>query len=260
MKKVALFIGPSGVGIQFPPAFSVYPPAAMGSVFRAVEEGYSTIAIVDGYFGNVPSVWHKEIIYAMSEGVGVVGSSSMGALRAAELHQHGMLGVGVVFKLFARSILNDDDEVCVSHCPRELDYRPLTYAMVNLRFAFRRMRVLKIITKDDELRFVAHMKGLHFSLRDGEGLRQVLEAEASGGNRDLWKQFQHCYRDVKAADAERLVNMLNCSNFSKKITVGNRCHFPRTAHWRVQFENKRDDLPALGFDAGAFRGVTLVNR
>ena len=102
MKKVALFIGPSGVGIQFPPAFSVYPPAAMGSVFRAVEEGYSTIAIVDGYFGNVPSVWHKEIIYAMSEGVGVVGSSSMGALRAAELHQHGMLGVGVVFKLFAR--------------------------------------------------------------------------------------------------------------------------------------------------------------
>jgi hypothetical protein len=241
VKKVALFIGPSGVGIQFPPAFSVYPPAAMGSVFRAVEEGYSTIAIVDGYFGNV-------------------GSSSMGALRAAELHQHGMLGVGVVFKLFARSILNDDDEVCVSHCPRELDYRPLTYAMVNLRFAFRRMRVLKIITKDDELRFVAHMKGLHFSLRDGEGLRQVLEAEASGGNRDLWKQFQHCYRDVKAADAERLVNMLNCSNFSKKITVGNRCHFPRTAHWRVQFENKRDDLPALGFDAGAFRGVTLVNR
>ena len=43
------------------------------------------IGIIDGYFERVPSVWHKEILWAMAEGIHVFGSASMGALRAAEL-------------------------------------------------------------------------------------------------------------------------------------------------------------------------------
>ena len=61
------------------------PPAAQGDVLMATDDGADVIGIVDGYFQGAPSVWHKEILWAMSRGVRVLGSSSMGALRAAEL-------------------------------------------------------------------------------------------------------------------------------------------------------------------------------
>ncbi len=59
-------------------------PAALGAVRKAVLAGASVIGLVDGVFENVASVWHKGILYALSEGVQVFGAASMGALRAAE--------------------------------------------------------------------------------------------------------------------------------------------------------------------------------
>lgn len=93
----------------------------------------SVIGIIDGYFEGVPSVWHKEILYAMSRGVHVLGASSMGALRAAELYQFGMEGIGAVFEAFRDGRLDDDDEVAVIHGPAELGFPPLSEAMVNIR-------------------------------------------------------------------------------------------------------------------------------
>jgi hypothetical protein len=63
------------------------PPVRQGDVYRVVTRlRPDAIGIVDGYFAHVPSVWHKEILYALAEGVPVYGSASMGALRAAEPH------------------------------------------------------------------------------------------------------------------------------------------------------------------------------
>src|SRR6185295_3890747 len=70
------------------------PPAAQGDVYRASLRRPFAIGIIDGYFERVPAVWHKEILWAMSEGIHVFGSASMGALRAAELALFGMIGVG----------------------------------------------------------------------------------------------------------------------------------------------------------------------
>ena len=58
------------------------------------------VGIIDGYFQQVPSVWHKEILWAMAQGVHVFGSASMGALRAAELAPFGMRGVGLIFEAY----------------------------------------------------------------------------------------------------------------------------------------------------------------
>ena len=57
----------------------------------------------------------------------------MGALRAAELHRFGMIGVGAVFSAYVAGLLSADDEVAVLHAPAELGYRPLTVAMVDVR-------------------------------------------------------------------------------------------------------------------------------
>ena len=111
----------------------VRPPVARGDVLAAVLDRPAAIGIIDGYFARVPSVWHKEILWAMSEGIHVFGAASMGALRAAELAPFGMEGVGVVFEQYNNGTLADDDEVAVIHASEEHGYRSLSDAMVNIR-------------------------------------------------------------------------------------------------------------------------------
>jgi len=78
-----------------------FPPAMQGSVFQAACQRPRVIAIIDGRFESVPSIWHKEILWAMDQGIHVFGSASMGALRAAELAAFGMVGIGKVFASYA---------------------------------------------------------------------------------------------------------------------------------------------------------------
>jgi hypothetical protein len=109
------------------------PPVSQGDIIRVLEMRPTSIGVIDGYFENVPSVWHKEILYALSRQIPVFGSASMGALRAAELAPFGMQGVGAIFEAFRDGVLEDDDEVAVLHGPAELGYPSLSEAMVNIR-------------------------------------------------------------------------------------------------------------------------------
>ncbi len=133
--NVVVFAGPTiaAVDVQRHLGAEVRPPVAQGDVHRAVRNGARAIGIVDGYFDRVPAVWHKEILWALSAGVAVYGSASMGALRAAELAEYGMVGVGAVFEAFRSGELEDDDEVAVAHAAEEFAYRPLSEALVNVR-------------------------------------------------------------------------------------------------------------------------------
>ena len=108
-------------------------PVSQGDVYRAVAGRPDAIGIIDGYFERVPAVWHKEILWAMSEGVHVFGSASMGALRAAELVPFGMEGVGAIFEAYRDGVLEDDDEVALVHGRPEDDYRAGSEPMVNIR-------------------------------------------------------------------------------------------------------------------------------
>jgi hypothetical protein len=110
------------------------PPAAEGDVYRAARKRPQVIGIIDGYFERLPSVWHKEILWAMSHGIHVFGSASMGALRAAELDAFGMEGVGSIFEAYRDGALEDDDEVAVVHATAEFAYRPASEAMVDIRY------------------------------------------------------------------------------------------------------------------------------
>jgi hypothetical protein len=69
----------------------------------------------------------------MAQGVHVYGAASIGALRAAELHTFGMVGIGPIYEAFRDGVLEDDDEVAMLHGPEELGYPAVTEAMVNMR-------------------------------------------------------------------------------------------------------------------------------
>jgi hypothetical protein len=113
--------------------FDMRGPARQGDVYRAALRRPAAIGLVDGYFEAVPSVWHKEILWALSQGVRVYGSASIGALRAVELEPFGMHGIGRVFEAYRDGVLSDDDEVALQHGPAEIGYLAVSEAMVNVR-------------------------------------------------------------------------------------------------------------------------------
>ena len=133
--RAVIFAGPSLPPAHRPldPVLEWRPPVKQGEVYECALTRPSIIGIIDGYFEVTPTVWHKEILWAMAQGIHVYGSASIGALRAAELHTFGMTGVGRVFTDFRDGILTDDDEVAVLHGPEELGYPAVTEAMVNIR-------------------------------------------------------------------------------------------------------------------------------
>jgi hypothetical protein len=153
-------------------------PVAQGDVLRAVETRPWAIAIIDGYFARVPAVWHKEILWALTQGVRVFGASSMGALRAAELEPFGMVGVGQVFAGFRSGAYEDDDEVTISHGDADAGFRPLSDAMVDLRATLERAVAEHVIAAPLGADLIARAKALHYTERSYPA---VLAAAARAG-------------------------------------------------------------------------------
>ena len=173
MSEVVVFLGPTlsaAEAAQHTEA-NILPPARMGDVHDAVtRQGARVIGIVDGLFNSVPSVWHKEILFALSQGVRVLGAASMGALRAAELHPFGMEGVGEIFAAYARGELTDDDEVAVAHGPAESSFRPLSEALVNIRHGLRLAEEAGAIAAATHARLLARAKATFYAERSWPAL------------------------------------------------------------------------------------------
>ncbi len=123
------------------------PPVSQGDLYRAAIKRPRAIGIIDGYFDAVPSVWHKEILWAMSQGIHVFGSSSMGALRAAELWRFGMVGVGRIFEEYRDGVIEDDDEVALLHAPAEYGYLGFSEPLANIRHTLASAAEAGVITE-----------------------------------------------------------------------------------------------------------------
>lgn len=143
-----------------------FPPVAQGDIYRAALLNPKAIGIIDGYFERIPSVWHKEILWAMKKGIHVYGSSSMGALRAAELTQFGMVGVGKIFDDFLDGELEDDDEVALLHGTAEVNYIGITVPMVNIRATLKKAEDLKIISPGTRKKLIEIGKNTFYGERN----------------------------------------------------------------------------------------------
>lgn len=91
-------------------------------------------------------MWHKELLLALELGVEAArGAASMGALRAAELHGHGVRGVGAIYQAYRRGRLTSDAEVAVAHLPVEGGYLAVSVPLVNVRAQVARARAARVL-------------------------------------------------------------------------------------------------------------------
>ncbi len=134
--RIFVFLGPSlsrQRAQEILPDAVYFPPIKCGDVLRCLRLRPEVILIIDGVFERTAAVWHKEILFAMEQGVTVMGAASMGALRAAELNCYGMQGVGDIYHHYASGKWQDDDEVAVLHGDISTDYQAITDPMANIR-------------------------------------------------------------------------------------------------------------------------------
>lgn len=179
--KAAVFLGPSldlALAKQELDA-TFLPPARQGDVYRAARQKPDVIGIVDGNFERVLSIAHKEILWAMREGIHVYGAASMGALRAAELATYGMVGIGAVFRRFESEELEDDDEVAIAHASVDEGYRSLSVAMVDMRFTVEAAVGSGVIDDTTALELIRVAKSLFYPDRTYPAVLERVERNGS---------------------------------------------------------------------------------
>lgn len=185
----------------------VKPSAVQGDILRAVRDGATAIGLIDGGFEYTAPIWHKEILYALSLGVTVLGASSMGALRAAECETFGMIGVGTIFRGYASGELVDDADVALLHGPAELGSRPITLPLVNVRATLQALtQTGKLHPADAEKLGVAAEK-LFFKQRTWK--RIVASAKSACDGNVLEHLLVSAYVDQKRLDAIELLRLLH---------------------------------------------------
>lgn len=195
-----LFAGPSLSGQDYDRSgLDVRPPARKGDLYRAVLDGADAIGLIDGVFGFVPSVWHKEILYALKQGIPVLGAASIGALRAAECAPYGLVPVGPIAQSYASGARIEDADVCLAHAPAELDFMPLSEPLVDAEATIAAMQV----TPAEAIALRLAASALYFADRTVEAL-----VERAGLPSVYADRYRAARVRAKTADALLLVERL----------------------------------------------------
>jgi hypothetical protein len=148
-KNIIIFLGPS---LSHNEASKILdadyrPPIQRGDVSAALNENPDIIGIIDGVFHQQPAVSHREILDALKKGVTVVGGASMGALRASELDDFGMIGVGYVYNQYKKGLIESDDDVAIVINPMTMEQ--LSDSLVSMEYNFKKARDKGLISKED---------------------------------------------------------------------------------------------------------------
>jgi hypothetical protein len=241
-----IFAGPSMPPPSLPIAGIEWrPPVRQGDLYLAALSRPGIIGVADGYFEIVPTVWHKEILWAMSQGIHVYGAASIGALRAAELTDFGMKGIGHIYRQFRAGQLTDDDEVAVLHGPAEVGYVQVTDAMVNVRATIDRALQLGIVEPAFATRLVSIGKSLFYKDRTYEAIlnaatQQGLAPEAA---RRFAAWLPREKIDQKRIDANEMLQAITAHIAGGVIPLQVSFEFSHTFAWeeaRRRIEMARD--------------------
>ncbi|MCQ5377268.1 MAG: TfuA-like protein, partial [Candidatus Methanomethylicia archaeon] len=135
----------------------------------------------------------------------VIGGSSMGALRAAELDGMGMIGVGEIYKWYKEGILNSDDAVAVAFNPNTL--KPISEPFVNFLATAKVLTSRGLISMREGEEILESARQLPFQLRN---VSRVIQKGIQNGadverGKELLQLLRQYWVDQKRLDALEVV-------------------------------------------------------
>ena len=253
---VAVFLGPTlpVEAAREVLAADYLPPVRQGDIYRLLRDRRpGAIAVIDGYFHEVPSVWHKEILWSLDQGVPVHGAASMGALRAAELDLYGMRGHGRIYRAFRdgafppdlEESFEDDDEVAVIHGPAEMGYPGLSEAMVDIRATLAAAAEAGVIAPASRRALIAAFKDLNYRERRWDLLAELgAEAEIDPDElQGLAAWLPDGRRAQKRDDALELLSHLAGADAARREAPEQAFSFERTTLWAQFVEAAERSAP-----------------
>ena len=208
--EIVVYLGPSLSAEDARPLLDAdyRPPIRRGDIDQLLKrsEVPKIVGVIDGTFFQSFAISPKEMLPALEQGIVMLGSSSMGALRAVELAPHGMIGVGRVFEMYMTGEVEADDEVALVFDAET--GRAHSLPMVNVRVALDAARKDGIITAAEEKELVRLLKEQYFPQRTYPMMfRLASEAGAiSAETRGRLETFlKNGAPDAKSDDAIRLL-------------------------------------------------------
>jgi hypothetical protein len=219
-----------------------HPPIQHGDLFALAAEPGSDVLIVDGLYQQRAPIRHKEIIWALRQGVHVSGAASLGALRAAELDRFGMRGLGTVYGWYAGGRLDADADVALIHGPADDGYVPLSIAMVSLIAAGDWLRATDRLTRARAGELLALCSEVHFTERSRPALRRAAAAAGLTTEMDtlLAALGDRAAGDVKQRDAAAAIATLAAADPPAATDLGGVPESSYEAQWRLDFAPWRD--------------------
>lgn len=176
------------------------PPAARGDILHAAEDGARIIGLIDGVFFQECAVGHREVLEVLKAGIRVIGSSSMGALRAAELDTLGMEGIGTVYELYRDGVIESDDEVALIFDP--VYFIPASEPLVNIRCTVHRAREAGMIGEVCAEALLARAQALYFPKRTYDAVIADAAGVVDPGEIGRFRAFvERSACDLKREDA-----------------------------------------------------------
>jgi hypothetical protein len=171
---------------------------------RAAGECPPLIGLIDGVFMHELPPSPHEVLRVLQQGVPVLGSSSLGALRAVELAPFGMVGIGRVYEWFQTGVLDADDEVAlVFHAER---LNAISEPMVNIRHALAEAVRAGVLAPCDEQTLIRVGKELYFPDRSWKRLLREARDQVATMALDALERFvRGTDLDLKARDARLLL-------------------------------------------------------
>ena len=154
-------------------------------------------------------------------------------LRAAELTDFGMNGVGHIYRQFHSGQLTDDDEVALLHGPAEIGYVQLTDAMVNVPTTIDSALQLGIVEPEEAAVLIGAAKSLFYKDRTYEPiLKRAAECDLAPEELERFADWLSGGKiDQKRLDAEDMLSAIVNHMRTDARPFEASYQFPHTFAW-----------------------------
>lgn len=193
-------------------------PAKKGDLLQLTFKETNFVGLIDGFFlQDYPPTPIEVYNLLRKKGTKVYGASSLGALRAVELSKYGMIGVGKIFNLFQKGIIDSDDEVAVTFT----DYSNFkSEALIDIRYNLFLAHKSMVIDKDAQKIILRISKKTYFPYRTYDDIldKSKIKHPEIGSQIEKFREYiQTNRRSLKEDDAITLLKQIKKYGINQSI-------------------------------------------